>query len=66
MSRFVRTWEARLESSHENGSDLHLLRGSYKGKEQYTAKFDADNPVGFLSASAPPRRRWGTKHLLLI
>ena len=47
MSRFVRTWEARLESLHENGGDLHPLRGRYKGKERYTAKVAA-NPDGVL------------------
>ena len=48
MSRFDRTWKARLESSYQTGGDLHPLRGRYKGRERFVIKFDAENPGAVL------------------
>ena len=61
MSRVVGTWEARLEGSHENGGDLHPLRGHYKGKERYTTKFDAENPGGVLKCFRASQKMVGTE-----
>ena len=61
MSRFVRTRETRLESSYENGGDLHPLRGRYKEKERYTAKFDAENPGGVLKCFRAAQKTVGNK-----
>ena len=48
MTRFDRTWKARLKSSYQTGGDIHPLCGRYKGREWYTTKFDAENPGAVL------------------